>query len=59
MYPFTPAARALLALLACLPMAGRAEEDTDATRVATDDAFTPVTPVKHLGVVTVTGLSLT
>jgi iron complex outermembrane recepter protein len=55
MYPFTPAARALLALLACLPMAGWAEEDTDATRVATDDAFTPVTPVKHLGVVTVTG----
>ncbi|NKI95919.1 TonB-dependent receptor [Rhizobacter sp. SG703] len=57
-YRFTPAAHAALALLACLPIAARAEEDTaaerpaDPIRVATDDANPPV---KHLGVVTVTG----
>jgi iron complex outermembrane receptor protein len=51
-YRFTPAARAVLALLACLPMAAWADEDTAATRTATDDA---AAPVKHLGVVTVTG----
>ena len=57
-YRFTPAARAALVLLACLPIAARAEEDTAADkpaepiRVAGDDANPPV---KHLGVVTVTG----